>query len=52
MADPQQAVPQAATTTTEKGLLDSIVDEGRLGKDDSARERGKDMIRQFVKECL
>ena len=53
MADPQQAVPQqAAATTTEKGLLDSIVDEGRLGKDESARERGKDMVKQFVKEVL
>lgn len=53
MADPQQAVPQqAAATTTEKGLLDSIVEEGRLAKDDSARERGKDMIKQFVKEVL
>jgi type VI secretion system protein ImpC len=53
MADPQQAVPkQATTTTTEKGLLDSIVEEGRLAKDDSARERGKDLIKQFVKEVL
>jgi type VI secretion system protein ImpC len=53
MADPQQAVPQqAAATTTEKGLLDSIVEEGRLAKDDSGRERGKDMIKQFVKEVL
>src|SRR5438552_15142342 len=53
MADPQQAVPkQAAATTTEKGLLDSIVEEGRLAKDDSARERGKDMVKQFVKEVL
>src|SRR5437588_2254498 len=53
MADPQQAVPQqAAATTTEKGLLDSIVEEGRLAKDDSARERGKDLVKQFVKEVL
>src|SRR6476646_518906 len=53
MADPQQAAPQqAAATTTEKGLLDSIVDEGRLGKDETARERGKDLIKQFVKEVL
>jgi type VI secretion system protein ImpC len=53
MADPQQATPkQATTTTTEKGLLDSIVEEGRLAKDDSARERGKDLIKQFVKEVL
>jgi len=53
MADPQQAAPQqTAATTTEKGLLDSIVEEGRLGKDDSARERGKDLVKQFVKEVL
>jgi len=53
MADPQQAIPkQAAATTTEKGLLDSIVEEGRLAKDDAARERGKDMVKQFVKEVL
>jgi len=52
MADPQQAVPQATTTTTEKGLLDSIVEEGRLAKDDAARERGKDLVKNFVKEVL
>jgi type VI secretion system protein ImpC len=55
MADKKAATTQAAaatTTTQEKGLLDSIVDEGRLGKDDAARDRGKDMIKQFVKEVL
>jgi type VI secretion system protein ImpC len=53
MADPQQAVPQqATTTTTETSLLDNIVEEGRLGKDESAKERGKDLIKQFVKEVL
>jgi type VI secretion system protein ImpC len=53
MADPHQAVPQqASATTTEKGLLDSIVEEGRFGKDNAAQERGKDMVKQFVKEVL
>src|SRR5581483_2816382 len=53
MADAQQAVPQQATTTTTEGsLLDNIVEEGRLGKDESAKERGKDLIKQFVKEVL
>jgi type VI secretion system protein ImpC len=53
MADPQQAAPQQATTvTTEKGLLDSIVEEGRFAKDESGKERGKDLIKQFVKEVL
>ncbi|HLH38682.1 MAG TPA: type VI secretion system contractile sheath large subunit [Bryobacteraceae bacterium] len=53
MADPQQAVPAAAAETTqEKSLLDSIVEDGRLAKDEAARDRGKDLIKQFVKEVL
>src|SRR5260370_2974139 len=54
MAKQEQAAAAqpAAATTTEKGLLDSIVEEGRVAKDDSGRERGKDMIKQFVKEVL
>src|SRR6185312_11445478 len=53
MADPQQAIPvQAAAATEEKSLLDSIVEDGRLAKDDSARDRGRDMIKEFVKEVL
>ena len=54
MADPQQAATAAGRRNhdQEKSLLDSIVEEGRLGKDDAARERGKDMVKQFVKEVL
>ncbi|HEX6534370.1 MAG TPA: type VI secretion system contractile sheath large subunit [Gemmatimonadaceae bacterium] len=45
--------PQALSAeTTELGLLDQIVDQGRLGKDAAARERGKDMVKQFVSEVL
>jgi type VI secretion system protein ImpC len=50
-----QAAPAAVTThaaPSEVGLLDQIVQEGRLGKDAPAQERGKDMIRQFVSEVL
>src|SRR5215212_11245393 len=51
-----EAAPAAAKTqaapATEVGLLDQIVQEGRLGKDAPAQERGKDMIRQFVSEVL
>jgi type VI secretion system protein ImpC len=49
-----EAAPVAATTTLapEVGLLDQIVQDGRLGKDAPAQERGKDMIRQFVSEVL
>src|SRR3954452_21230111 len=49
-AAPAPAATQA--TTSEVGLLDQIVQEGRLGKDVQAQERGKDMIRRFVSEVL
>jgi type VI secretion system protein ImpC len=55
MADAQKAANAAAEATVatqEKGLLDSIVEEGRLGKDDAARDRGRDMVKQYVKEVL
>ncbi|HUA85475.1 MAG TPA: type VI secretion system contractile sheath large subunit [Bryobacteraceae bacterium] len=52
MADPQQAVPAQAAATEEKTLLDSIVEDGRLAKDDAARDRGRDLIKNFVKEVL
>ena len=50
-----EAAPAAKTQAApaaEVGLLDQIVQEGRLGKDAPAQERGKDMIRQFVSEVL
>jgi type VI secretion system protein ImpC len=56
MADAQNAANQAAAAAAEpaleKGLLDQIVEEGRFGKDAAARERGKDLVSQFVKEVL
>ena len=50
-----EAAPAPATTQaapSEVGLLDQIVQEGRLGKDAPAQERGKDMVRRFVSEVL
>jgi type VI secretion system protein ImpC len=50
-----QAAPEAPAATAapaEAGLLDQIVQEGRLGRDASAQQRGKDMIKQFVSEVL
>jgi type VI secretion system protein ImpC len=54
MSDPQQAagVPQAAERVVEGGLLDQIVEEGRLARDVAARERGKDMVKEFVSQVL
>jgi type VI secretion system protein ImpC len=48
-----QSEGQAAyAPSTEVSLLDKIVDEGRLGRDAAAKERGRDMVRQFVSEVL
>ncbi|MDQ3958119.1 MAG: type VI secretion system contractile sheath large subunit [Actinomycetota bacterium] len=40
------------TESTELGLLDRIVDQGRLGREPAARERGRDLVRNFVSEVL
>ena len=54
MAEAQAGTqPQGYTPeTTELSLLDQIVDQGRVGRDAATRERGKDMIKQFVNEVL
>jgi type VI secretion system protein ImpC len=53
MSDAQKAVPQAVKEqTVERSLLDQIVDEGRLAKDVSARERGKNLVKEFVAQVL
>jgi type VI secretion system protein ImpC len=43
---------QGVTESVDGGLLDRIVDEGRLGREPAARERGKDLVRNFVSEVL
>jgi type VI secretion system protein ImpC len=55
MSDAREATAaqQAASeTTVEKSLLDQIVEEGRLARDPQARERGKDMVKEFVNQVL
>jgi type VI secretion system protein ImpC len=54
MSDTQSAIPQKAAEeqVVERGLLDQIVDEGRLGRDVAARERGKDLVKEFVTQVL
>src|SRR5450432_2531407 len=54
MADPQTAsVPASATTqTVETGLLDQIVQEGRFGSDVAAKERGRNLVKEFVSQFL
>src|ERR1035438_5828454 len=53
MSDAQKAAAaQPVEVTTEHSLLDQIVEEGRLARDPSARERGKDLVKEFVNQVL
>jgi type VI secretion system protein ImpC len=53
MSDAQKAASaQPVEVTTEHSLLDQIVEEGRLARDPSARERGKDLVKEFVNQVL
>jgi type VI secretion system protein ImpC len=48
-----EAVSKAAEAqSTEVSLLDTIVAQGRFGKDAVAQERGKDMVKEFVNQVL
>jgi len=42
----------AEEQVVEKGLLDQIVDEGRMARDPAARERGKNLVKEFVSQVL
>jgi len=54
MSDMQKAAaaPGAETTTEEVSLLDQIVQEGRMARDPAARERGKNLVKEFVTQVL
>ncbi len=48
-----QAAGQAAEAqTSEVSLLDSIVAEGRFGREAGAVERGKDLVKEFIGQVL
>jgi type VI secretion system protein ImpC len=54
MAEAQAAGQQAAgySPDTDLGLLDQIVEQGKLGRDAEAKARGKDLVSRFVAEVL
>ncbi|MCZ2075155.1 MAG: type VI secretion system contractile sheath large subunit [Bryobacteraceae bacterium] len=53
MSEAQKSMqPGAIEQTAEVSLLDQIVEQGRLARDESARERGKDMVKEFVQQVL
>jgi len=53
MSDPKKSKQAPPTEqVVEKSLLDQIVEEGRFAKDVSARERGKNLVAEFVAQVL
>ena len=53
MSDRQQAAaPKAAEEVVQESLLDQIVEQGRLARDPAARERGKNLVKEFVEQVL
>ena len=53
MSKAEKAAAQSAEAkTTESSLLDQIVDQGRFGRETAAREKGRDMVKEFVAQVL
>jgi type VI secretion system protein ImpC len=46
------AAAGAAAVTTEQGLLEQIVSQGRFNRDPATLERGRDMVKEFVSQVL
>ncbi|HJY07032.1 MAG TPA: type VI secretion system contractile sheath large subunit, partial [Bryobacteraceae bacterium] len=54
MSEGQKIAPSGSTqeTTRQTNLLDTIVEEGRFGKEAASQERGKDIIKEFIGQVL
>src|ERR1051326_2521199 len=53
MSDAQQATKQTTTQTVEQtSLLDQIVEQGRMARDPETKERGKNLIKEFVAQLM
>src|SRR3954453_11874588 len=52
MSEAQKAPVAAATQTKDLGLLDQIVEQGSLARDPASRDRGKDLVSNFVSQVL
>ncbi|MBZ5561557.1 MAG: type VI secretion system contractile sheath large subunit [Acidobacteriia bacterium] len=54
MPEPNKAAAAPKTTeeVVEKGLLDQIVEQGRVGTDVASRERGKSLVKEFISQVL
>src|ERR1700735_4448535 len=51
-ASAAQKASAPAVATEESSLLDQIVEQGRFGKETASRERGKDLVKEFVAQVL
>src|ERR1051326_5863920 len=47
-----KAKAAAVDQTSERGLLDQIVEQGRIARDPAARERGRNLVKEFVSQVL
>ena len=52
MSDAQRTAKGAQEQVLEGSLLDQIVNEGRIAKDDSMKERGKELVKEFIAQVL
>ena len=55
MPEAQASTATTATATeqvAEKGLLDQIVDEGRFGVEPASKERGRNLIKEFIAQFI
>jgi type VI secretion system protein ImpC len=52
MSSSSQTAAGNQEQVTERNLLDQIVDEGRVARDPAGRERGKNLVKEFVSQFL
>jgi type VI secretion system protein ImpC len=54
MSQPEKSAPRSAqpAQSSEANLLDQIVEQGRFGREPEARQRGRDMVKEFVSQFL
>jgi len=52
MSDAQKAAASAQEQTLELSLLDQIVEQGKVGTDSATKERGKNLVKEFVQQVL
>lgn len=52
MGNPQIAPGAAPAASTDKDLLEQIVEEGRLGTEAESKARGRDLVKEFIAQFI